>query len=151
MIRSIGLGNYGEGRIWIWGFDYNAGAGIVGTWVQSGASVGQMGNIYNSSAANADQLAYTAYFAKGHYVGRVVYDAGPNNGKMTIKVGNLAVLSAYDTYGAAAVYAAGYAISPGFDITRPGIYTITFLVDGKNGASGGYKLYLYYFSFWRTT
>jgi hypothetical protein len=146
MIETMPVRKASTGRIWIKGTDYSAV--IAGTWNNVATATGCLGILENSTHSNGDEVNFKAYFANGTYSGSAGGLKHPQSGIVNVYIGTTKVHT-WDMYDPAGVNGVTSLMSS-FNITTPGIYTIRWVLNGKNAASANYYGYLHYISFWRT-
>jgi len=140
-------GQAGEGHIVILPSSYSAINQGTWAWVQSAA---HLFNAYwnNTSAADADEIDYKVYLAKGTYTLAVLGGDGPSLGIIDIDIDGVEVAS-FD------LYDAGWTVfqmdtQASISIAAAGLKTLTLRVDGKNGSSSGYNTLINCIALWRT-
>ena len=106
------------------------------------------GRFTNTSETNGDNISYKVYLAAGTYTLRFHCLKGNSHGIVDIDIDGVEKAS-FDLYNAAniinqVISATGIVVAVG------GLKTVRLRMDGKNGASSSYRMYLMAFSFWRT-
>lgn len=129
--------NSGEGTILIWPWNYN---GITqGTWpIYITASQLYNTYLYNSTQTDSDQIDYKVYLTQGLYGLKLLYMSLSTGGICDILIDNVSVRT-IDMYSSVSTYNRLGGI-PIFEITSPGLKTLSLKVDGKNALSTSYYL-----------
>jgi len=121
----------------------------AGTWTLY-VNSSQLGNgyIYNSSAANNDQINFLVSFEAGTWSCGIIYLKFSYCGILDLLIDGVSVGTS-DAYAAVVTWTQRL-IFTGLVITE-GIHTVSIKVTGKNVSSTGYVLDLSHFGFWRTS
>lgn len=137
----------GEGHITILPWNYDSiGAGIFVLSTQPTDVLN--GYLYNSAAANLDNLSYRAALAAGTYTLRFICRTNNDAAILDFDIDGVEVAS-FDCYSAGVVNNVIFT-QAGIVIAADGLKTIRLRSDGRNGASTGWQIRITEFALWRT-
>jgi hypothetical protein len=122
------------------GHDYTSiGAG---TWAMSGVPSLLTNTSFSNdpAAANGDNITYQFYAPPGTYELSILYAKHPNGGIVDISLNGINILAGLDTY-ANPLTVNHEANVAAIALTGPNPHSLKFTLNGKNGASGGYRIY----------
>lgn len=134
MIRLEKYPDVGEGHIFLMPLKWNI---LNGTWaMQVNTSQAFNFNYYNSSNADNNSISTTLYLARGTYTIQLLTGTSTDRAIIDIDIDGVEVAST-DLYSAGTVY---NVIREAVDIPvlTSGLKTLTYRIDGKNGASSAY-------------
>jgi len=122
---------------------------VQGTWGNDAVSnsiTGGYMTLTNSSNTDADEIEYYISLQKGNYTVRMNYTKGGNGAIVDTYFDGNVILASTDMYGS------GYnqSTTDTFDVNISGTYSLKFKINGKNGASSGYKARIQSMHFMRT-
>ena len=122
---------------------------VQGAWIYLTGASHLGGNMYNSSAADADEVNYVAYMAAGTYTLIVVHPKDTDRGIAEVKIDGV-LADSTDQY-AAAPELNIVTKTTGIVVATSGLKTITWKANSKNGSSSAYSIFFSVINFWRTS
>jgi hypothetical protein len=113
---------------------------IAGNAIAVTIDTGQVGNFYarQNTSTNGDSFSQSFFARAGTYTLAVEGQNNANNGLIDWYIDNVQVVSAQDWYAAAP--AKNIIKTATVTVGGDGYHVIKGLINGKNGASGGYNM-----------
>jgi len=139
----------GEGHILILGHNYQSiGQGTWAYTATGGSGLFVLNWANDATKADDDNITYNVYLAAGTYTLRLLCQTQNNGGIVDIDFDAVEKAS-FDTYSAGLVQNVVFS-QAAIAVAASGLVAIKLRLDGKNGASGAYGLYMTTLALWRT-
>jgi len=121
-----------------------------GTWTLDVNAIYYLNAVLKNetAAANGDNIHFNVDIPPGTYTLKLMYSSSPNAGILDIDLGGTEIAS-IDTYAATGT-SNNILTDTGNVVSTGGILDLVLRVDGKNASSGGYKVFIGFFSLIRT-
>jgi hypothetical protein len=136
----------GSGHITILPWNYDTASGTWALYYLTGQSLCEY--FYNVTQGNGDYVIYKVSLTAGTYTIRILANTGSYGGILDIYFGANEVGS--DDWYSASTTRDVIKSHTGIVVSATGLYDLKLILDGKNGSSASYRVWLQSFSLWRT-